>query len=68
MTKVYVLMCGCYGDPVVLGVFSSVKKVTEAREWLLEHDMYCKANPKDLYVDVFELNGEKIEEKPRRYR
>ena len=63
MAKVYVLMCECGCDPVVLGVFSSVKKVTEAREWILKNDMYCKANPKGLYVDVFELNGERIEEK-----
>jgi hypothetical protein len=58
-------MCGCYGDPVVLGVFSSVKKVTEAREWLIENDTWCRANPKGLYFDVFELNGERIEEKQK---
>lgn len=61
MTKVYALMTEWEDKPVVLGVFSSVKKVNEAREWLLENDMYYKVNPSRLYYDVFELNGERIE-------
>lgn len=59
--KVYVLMGGCIGDSYVVGVFSSMKKANEAREWIISVDTYYKKNPNDLYVDTFEMNGEKIE-------
>lgn len=62
MRKVYVLMSGIIDDDCVLGVFSSKKKVDEARTWLINNDTYYKSFPNDLYVDVFELNGERIEE------
>ena len=61
MKKVYVLMGGCVGDSYVVGVFSSAKKADEAREWMIENDTYYKKYPKDLYVDIFELNGERID-------
>ena len=59
--KVYVLMCRYHNDTrYVLGVFSSIKKVNEAKKWLIENDMYYKHNPDSLYVDKYELNGDKI--------
>ena len=58
--KVYVLMGGYIGDSYVVGVFSSMKKANEAREWIIKVDTYYKANPDDLYVDTYELNGERI--------
>lgn len=61
MTKAYVLMGGYVEDVVVLGVFSSMKKANEAREWLLEIDAYYKKYPGQLSIDVFEMNGERIE-------
>ena len=60
-TKVYVLMCKYPDDThYVLGVFSSKKKVDEAKKWLFEIDMYHKHHPDSLYVDTYELNGDKI--------
>ena len=59
--KVYVLNGGCVGDRYVVGVFSSMKKATEAREWIIQNDTYYKANPKELDIDVFEMNGERID-------
>lgn len=61
MTKAYVLMGGCVGDSYVVGVFSSMKKANEAREWIISVDTYYKENPNDLYIDVFEMNGERID-------
>lgn len=62
MTKVYVLMSkrieNCH---VVIGVFSSKKKVNEAIEWIIANDAYYRNNPNDLYIDTFEMNGERIE-------
>ena len=61
MKKVYVLMGGCIDDKRVLGVFSSMKKVNEAKAWLIEVDTYYKRNPDDLEVETYELNGERID-------
>lgn len=61
MIKAYVLMGGCVGDSYVVGVFSSMKKANEAREWIVANDTYYKKYPNDLYVDVFEMNGERID-------
>lgn len=61
MVKTYVLMGGCIGDSYVVGVFSSMKKANEAREWIIANDTYYKKHPNDLYVDVFEMNGERID-------
>lgn len=61
MTKAYVLMGGCVEDSHVVGVFSSMKKANEAREWIIIVDTYYKKNPNDLYIDVFEMNGERID-------
>lgn len=61
MVKAYVLMGGCIGDSHVVGVFSSMKKANEARDWIISVDTYYKANPNDLYIDVFEMNRERIE-------
>lgn len=61
MVKVYVLMGGCIGDIHVVGVFSSAKKANETREWIISVDTYYKKYPGDLYVDVFEMNGERID-------
>ena len=58
--KVYVLMGGCVMDNYVVAVFSSEKKANEAKEWLIKVDTYYKANPNDLYIDIFEMNGERI--------
>lgn len=60
MKKVYVLMGGCIDDKHVVSVFSSIKKATEAREWIIKVDTYYKSNPDDLEIDVYELNGERI--------
>ena len=59
--KVYVLMGGCIGDSYVVSVFSSMKKAQEAREWLIKVDTYYKKYPNDLYIDTFEMNGERID-------
>lgn len=56
-TKVYVLM----ERFEILGVFSSAKKATEAKAWLIEHDDVCRRYHADLRIDIFELNGEWIE-------
>ena len=61
MKKVYVLMGGCIDDKHVVGVFSSMKKTTEAREWIIEVDTYYKRNPDDLEIETYELNGERID-------
>ena len=61
MVKVYALNGGCIGDRYVLGIFSSMKKAKEAREWIISVDTYYKSNPDDLSIDVFELNGERID-------
>ena len=61
MKKVYVLMGGYSDTECVLGVFSSVKKVNDAIEWLIDNDAYYKNHPDRLYIDMFELNGERIE-------
>ena len=61
MTKAYVLMGRCVEDSHVVGVFSSMKKANEAREWIISVDTYYKKNPNDLYIDVFEMNGERID-------
>lgn len=61
MKKVYVLMGGCIDDKHVLGVFSSMKKATEAVEWLIKVDTYYKYNPDDLEIETYELNGERVE-------
>ena len=61
MKKVYVLMGGCIDDKHVLGVFSSIKKATKAKEWLIEVDTYYKQNPDDLEIETYELNGERID-------
>lgn len=61
MKKVYVLNGGCIDDRYVIGVFSSMKKANEAREWIISVDTYYKKHPEDLYVDVFEMNGERID-------
>lgn len=59
--KVYVLNGGCIGDRYVVGVFSSKKKAQEAREWIIENDTYYKSNSDELDIDVFEMNGERID-------
>ena len=61
MVKVYVLMGGCIGDSYVVGVFFSMKKANEAREWIISVDTSYNKHPEDLYVDVFEMNGERID-------
>ena len=61
MKKVYVLMGGCIGDKYVLGVFSSMKRANEAREWLIKNDTYYRQEPDDLEIDTYELNGERID-------
>lgn len=38
-----------------------MKKANEAREWIISVDTYYKKHPEDLYVDVFEMNGERID-------
>ena len=60
MQKVYVMSAKYYGDKLVLGVFSSKAKANEAREWILEVDMYYKSRPDDLWIETFEMNGERI--------
>lgn len=59
--KVYVLNGGCIGDHYVVGVFSSKKKAEAAREWIIQNDTYYKSNPDELDIDVFEMNGERID-------
>ena len=59
--KVYVLNGGCIGDRYVVGVFSSKKKAQEAREQIIQNDTYYKSNPDELDIDVFEMNGERID-------
>lgn len=59
--KVYVLNGGCIGDRYVVGVFSSKKKAQEAREWIIQNDTYYKSNSDELDIDVFEMNGERID-------
>lgn len=59
--KVYVLMGGCIDDKHVLGVFSSERKINEARNWIIENDTYYKRNPDDLEIETYELNGERID-------
>lgn len=59
--KVYVLNGGCIGDLYVVGVFSSKKKAEAAREWIIQNDTYYKSNPDELDIDVFEMNGERID-------
>lgn len=61
MKKVYVLMSRLPYDNSVLGVFSSKKKVNEAIMWLINNDTYYKDYPYALYVDTFEMNGERVE-------
>jgi hypothetical protein len=38
-----------------------MKKANEAREWIISVDTYYKSCPEDLYIDIFEMNGERIE-------
>lgn len=63
MKKVYLLMSRSIVSEAehVLGVFSSRKKVNEAISWLLDVDTYYKKFPDRLHIEVFELNGERIE-------
>lgn len=60
MQKVYVMSARYQGDHIVLGVFSSKAKANEAVAWLLENDMYYKRRPNDLWIETFEMNGERI--------
>ena len=60
MQKVYVMSARYQGDNIVLGVFSSKAKANEAREWILEADMYYKHRPNDLWIETFVMNGERI--------
>ena len=62
MKKVYVLMGGCIDDYYVVGVFSSMKKANEKREQIIKNSKFYKESPELLYVDTFELNGERIDE------
>lgn len=59
--KVYALEGGCIGDRYVIAIFSSMKKAEEAKAWLIKVDTYYKSCPNDLCIDVYELNGERIE-------
>ena len=60
--KVYVLNGRIFGEPpYIVGVFSSKKKAEEAREWIIKNDTYYHSNPDDLDIDVFEMNGERID-------
>lgn len=59
-TKVYVLIGGCIDDKHVLGVFSSVKKIEQARKTLIKLDKYYQEFPDDLEIETFCLNGENI--------
>lgn len=56
MKHVCILMGGCIGDSHAIGAFSSLKNANEAREWIIQNDAYYKKNPKELYVDVLELD------------
>lgn len=62
IVKVYVLSDVFNGNSIVLGVFSSKKKVTEAVEWLTKVDTYYKADPTRLTIETYEMNGERIED------
>jgi hypothetical protein len=61
--KVYALMGGCIGDRYLVAIFSSMKKANEARDWLIKVDTYYKKYPEDLEIDIYELNGERLEVK-----
>jgi hypothetical protein len=52
---------GCIGDKYVVGVFSSMKKANEAKAWLIENDTYYRKEPDDLEIDVYEMNGDRID-------
>lgn len=58
--KVYVLIGGCIDDKYVLGVFSSQKKLNDARQWLIDNDRYYNEFPDDLWEEIFYLNGENL--------
>lgn len=60
MKNVCILMGGCIGDSHVIGAFSSLKEANEAREWIIQNDAYYKKNPKELYVDVLELDSKEF--------
>jgi hypothetical protein len=60
MQKVYVMSAKYHGDNIVLGVFSSKAKANEAKEWILKVDMYYKSRPQDLWIETFEMNGERV--------
>lgn len=62
MKKVYVLNGGCIGDRYVIAVFSSLKKAQEAEAQLAKTDTYYRRHPEDLEIEVFELNGKRVEE------
>ena len=36
-------------------------KAEAAREWIIQNDTYYKSNPDELDIDVFEMNGERID-------
>ena len=60
MQKVYVMTHGNVENGWVLAVFSSSKKAKEAKEWLIKVDTHYNANPNDLNISTFELNGERL--------
>ena len=58
--RVYVMIGKYQGENITLAVFSSKAKANDAVKWLLENDMYYKRRPQDLWVSIYELNGERI--------
>lgn len=60
MQKVYVMNAKFHGTNNTLGVFSSKAKADEAVKWILKVDMYFKSRPQDLWIETFEMNGERI--------
>lgn len=60
MKKVYVLNGRCTPEGCVVAVFSSMKKAQDAIEWLIENDTFYNQCPHTLWIDVFELNEERV--------
>lgn len=59
--KMHVLIGKRNGDKAVLGVFSSAKRANDAREHIINGDAYYQEHLGCLWVEAFELNGQKMD-------